>query len=71
MKHPDENSFELRNADQSPTKQLGSAIDFSVPLDEINLLEPGSFVGRYIIRGSHILVFHGFKNLLSQLFPPC
>lgn len=71
MKRPGEDSFELQNVDNAPTKQLTSAIDLSANLDEINLLQPGSQIGRYVIRkrigaGGFGVVFLGEDSALKR-----
>ena len=71
MNRSDEDSFELQNLDDSPTKQLTSAIDLSGNLDEINLLQPGSQIGRYVIRkrigaGGFGVVFLGEDSALKR-----
>lgn len=71
MNRSDEDSFELQNVDNAPTKQLTSAIDLSANLDEINLLQPGSQIGRYVIRkrigaGGFGVVFLGEDSALKR-----
>lgn len=71
MNRSDEDSFELQNVDDAPTKQLTLAIDLSAKLDEINLLQPGSQIGRYVIRkrigaGGFGVVFLGEDSALKR-----
>ena len=50
MTQSEDSSFELADNGNTPTKQLTSAVDLSVSSDEIYQLEPGSRIGRYVIR---------------------
>ena len=72
MTQSGENSFELQDGDNTPTKQMGASIDPSATSDEIYQLEPGSFVGSYAIRkrigaGGFGVVFSGEDSVLKRV----
>ena len=71
MTQSEESNFELRDDDNTPTKLLISGIDFSATSDGTNQLEPGSLVGRYIIRkrigaGGFGVVYLGEDSVLKR-----
>jgi len=71
MTQSEDSSFELANNDNTPTKQVTSAVDLSASSDEIYQLEPGSRIGRYVIRkrigaGGFGVVFVGEDSVLKR-----
>ena len=71
MTQSEDSSFELADNDNTPTKQVTSAVDLSVSSDEIYQLEPGSRIGRYVIRkrigaGGFGVVFVGEDSVLKR-----
>ena len=71
MTQSDGNSFELQDDDNTPTKYLTSAGDISATADEIYQLDPGSRVGRYVVRkrigaGGFGVVFLGEDSVLKR-----
>ncbi len=71
MSQSEENSFEFQDNDNAPTKQVEPATNLSANSDEINQLEPGSCVGRYVIRkrigaGGFGVVFVGEDSALKR-----
>ena len=71
MTQSEDSSFELADNDNTPTKQVTSAVDLSASSDEIYQLEPGCRIGRYVIRkrigaGGFGVVFVGEDSVLKR-----
>ena len=71
MTQSEGNSFELQDDDNTPTKQLTSAVNLSENSDEIYQLGAGSRIGRYVIRkrigsGGFGVVFVGEDSALKR-----